>query len=64
LLWAKMFIEVMVRLHIKDIQRNQMLKSCCLRKVDIDDYQKNLKRERKRNRKMDRLKVKKENAFK
>ncbi len=55
--WVRLFVEVMIRLNIRQAQKNIFLK-CCVKKLHIDDYEKNLKRERRRKRKEERCRFK------
>lgn len=53
-IWARQFFTVIVRVHHKLFKK---LKYCkCLRKVKIDDYDKNLKKEKQKTRREERLK--------
>lgn len=41
--WIKMFIEVLLRLNIKELEKRKGCRSC-LRRFNIDDYKKSLKK--------------------
>ena len=47
--WIKMFIEVLLRLNIKELERRKGCRSC-LRRFNIDDYKKSLKKQRQKHR--------------
>ena len=44
-----MFIEVLLRLNIKELERRKGCRSC-LRRFNIDDYKKSLKKQRQKHR--------------
>lgn len=53
--WLWMFLQVMVRLHVRELKKNIFCR-CLIERMNIDDYRLDLKRERKKRRHQERVK--------